>query len=468
MNREELLAAFKKGDVTAAELMQRIRNGNRRSASPLSEGQKGLWLLDKLQPGSSAYNLPACWRAEGAGDAMALTNALTSTFAEHPVLTALIREQDGAPVLVERPGMLGTVQEHDARALNEEQLLDQLRALVAEPFSLQTGPLMRAHLLHRQEEHVVLVVVHHIVADGRSMQLLVQSLLRAAGQINPGEAPSAPVPATRYADFVAWEQALLAGEDGRRHLAYWQQQLAQPLPVLELPGEQSTSRPPHGIQGRTHSLQLDAETHARLRALATSLRVSPAVLFLAVYKLLLQRYSGQHELIVGMPSVGRPEPRFEDVAGYFINMVPVRSCQDPQASFAHFARELQLTLADGLDHAAYPFPALVRALKVPRTAGHPPIFQVAYEYQSASVMGELPAGEDTSAGDRIRPIPGLHQEGEYELVLEVYEQAQGYAVHLKHDARRFSIPAIQRLGQHLLNLLHSVLEQPELALSRHD
>ncbi|MET0333044.1 MAG: condensation domain-containing protein, partial [Rhizobacter sp.] len=465
MNRRDILTAYKQGLVSTEEVIHRLKS----MAAPhgLSEGQKGLWWLARMQPDSSAYHVPFGWALQGSGDAGFWQQVLDALVKQHPMLDSLIRVgPDGEATQVEAASGRARLQEHDIRTLAPDEVLPYLRRLVRQPMALQDGPPMRVHLLHRETEHIVLLVVHHIVCDGQSFQLLAHSLMDIASRVERGEAPKILPPAAGYADFVSWERALLASDAGSRHLAYWRGQLAQPLPVLELPGD----LPRHlsqRDQGRTHGLRIDDASRQRIRVLASQLRVSPAVFFLAVYKLLLQRYSAQRDLIVGVPNVGRPEPRFEQLVGYFINMVPVRSRIDPQESFAHFARALQLTLADGLEHAAYPFAALVRNLKVPRHAGQSPIFQVAYEYQSASVVGEASGGASDNGATAVRRVQGLNQEGEYELVLEVLEHTDGFGLNIKHDPQLFSAGYIDRLGKHLLNLVQSVLDEPQLALHRH-
>ena len=313
-------------------------------------------------------------------------------------------------------------------------------------------------------EHVLLIVVHHIVFDGRSVNLLLGRLFEVYELLSEGRPVEPRLPGARYEDFVAWEQALLASEEGREHLGYWQDQLAGPLPLLMLP----TDRPRHGstrTQGATHSLTLAADANERIRKFLSAHAVSPSVLFLGLYQYLLHRYTGESDIIVGVPSAGRPQERFEAVVGYFVNMMAIRSRIDNERSLLEFLSQLRLTLADGLDHAVYPFPALVRELKVPRTEGQPPIFQVAFEYQSASIMQmEAPRGGILGSSESVLE---LHQEGEYELTLEIYEQPERFVLNFKYDPELMEQAGIERMAGHYLQLLEEALDHPGDALKQY-
>src|SRR5262249_11955028 len=155
-----------------------------------------------------------------------------------------------------------------------------------------------------------------------------------------------------------------------------------PLPVLELPSDRPRWEETRLFEGRVHTHPLSPELSRAIRAFAQAKEINPSVLFLALFKALLYRYSGQEDLIVGMPTIGRPQERFDALVGYCVNMIALRSRMDGRRTFTHFVRELELTLVDGLDHAAHPFPALVRSLHVPRTQDHTPVFQVCFVYQN--------------------------------------------------------------------------------------
>ncbi|CAN7772038.1 amino acid adenylation domain-containing protein [Rhizobium leguminosarum] len=435
-----------------------------RERSRLSEGQKGLWLIQKLEPSATALNLPLCFRVRGPMDLRALEGAFQLIQKLHPGLSGKIVEEGGVPYWVQGSEGRFSIDREDISGLAEDAVVPYLRRLVKEPFLLEEGPLLRGYILTRgASETILLLVVHHIVFDGKSAQLLLNTLFATYRALASGRPVQIAPPEASYSDFVAWEQELLAGERGQAHLAYWREQLTGPLPVLDLPVDHprhSSSR----TQGQTESSSLTAQMQARIQEFAHAQGVSPAVIFLSVYKLLLHRYTGQQDIVVGMPTLGRPEERFEDIVGYFVNMLAMRSQPDGTTPFAEFLQAVQLTLADGLDHAEYPFPALVRELKVPRMAGQSPVFQVTFAYQNASVMQMERSTEDDALGS-AEPIAGVNQEGEYELVLEVNEQPAGYVLNFKYDPELFEPSTIARMVTHYLTLLEGVIADPHSPLA---
>ena len=459
----ELLLSCRDGELSAsaaAAELEKLKAARLRS--PLSEGQLGLWWLQKTSLLSSSYHVPLCLRLTQEVDETVLERAFSAVLDRHPALTSVMREEKGIPYQILRPGLRATIVRDDVSTLPDDAVLTHLREVARQPFSLEEGPLFRLHLMERRAgDRLLLIVIHHIVIDGTSLHVMLDTFLAAYQALSQGTPPHIGRASASYADFVAWEKMFLTGEQGQKHLAYWEKQLALPLPALELPTDHPR-RESGSRQGRTYSRSLAADQHDLVRAFAKRQSITPSVVFLGVYQLLLSRYSNQQNVIVGMPTKGRPEERFEGLVGYFVNMIPVRSQLDGQTVFADLLQTLQFTLIDGMDHAAYPFPALVRELRVPRIAGQPPVFQVAFEFQNAGVMSRLSTRGDNAA---IEAVPGLlHQEGEYELVLEVYEQPAGYVLNFKYDPELFALSSIERMSAHYLALLSAVLENPQLAL----
>ena len=189
--------------------------------------------------------------------------------------------------------------------------------------------------------------------------------------------------AASYADFVAWEQEMMTSDEGQEHHRLLAATIGGPLTDS---GAAQHSTPWGGgtpVRGQNpYEPALSTELSQAIQTFAESLQVNPSVVFLALFKVLLYRYSGQEDLIVGLPTMGRPQERFDALVGYFVNMIAVRSRIDGSRTFVDFIRELDVTLVDGLDHAAYPFPAVVRGLHLPPARGHAPVFQVCFAYQN--------------------------------------------------------------------------------------
>ena len=248
---------------------------------------------------------------------------------------------------------------------------------------------------------------------------------------------------------------MMSGPQGAAHLAYWQQHLAGASAVLAVPTDRAR-RLASGFVGRTCSMRIGGGLREDIAALARAQRVTTATLFLSLYQLLLSRYSGEEDIVVGMSATTRPRPEFAELVGYFINMVPLRMRLEPSRRWSDHAEALQACMADNLDHGVYPFSALVREFKVARSPGVPPVFQVAFTF----VKGL----EGRAEGLAIEPVGGLHQEGEYELVLEVFEEEAGFLLNLKYNPELFDEATIERMLRHYVALATAVVEQPETEL----
>ncbi len=493
MTPQEILDAYKTGTLSTAQVKEELRNFERQvSRFHLSEGQKGLWTLQKISPDMSAYNIPICFRIGKKTDMDTFKRACSFVLEQYPILTTRIGQEDGVPYQ-EVPGFAAPdVRQKDISDLASGEIIAYLKEKAKEPFSLENEPLMRMYLFSRTQntpgversespgvlpeeqtpgdlsdtrgcDYIVLIIIHHIIFDGVSLLPFLTTLFDAYQAFVKGRTPAVNALPANYHDFVLWEQRMLTGQEGKQHLTYWTQQLSAPLPVLELP----VDRPrldSQSFKGQTYTYRLTPELSDAIRSLAASQKVNPAVVFLGIYTLLLYRYTGQEDIIVGIPSIGRHQERFDDVIGYFINMLPVRSQIAPGESFSQFLETLQVRVADALDHSAYPFAAIVRELHLARTASHAPVFQVAFSYQNflGSMLETLQAQyRDTY---ELEFVEEIHQEGEYELELEVSTQQEHFALHLKYNPDVFEPAAITRMMGHYIELSQKIVKNPESAL----
>ncbi|MFD9789949.1 amino acid adenylation domain-containing protein [Streptomyces sp. NPDC059070] len=465
MNEDQILAGFKAGTLSADDVLAFYEELQRPTARrPLSEGQKGLWLLHRLRPDADVYNVPVCFRVDAPLDADRLRRAFALVVAAHPQLSGAVTEEDGVPYLVARPDRPVHFVHERLPHLAGEALLAEVRRAAKAPFDLASDPLARAHVYETDAPGaVVLLVFHHLVFDGASTPLFLRDLVSAYDALGRGAdwSPAAP---DAYDEFVRREQAFLDGPEGARHRAFWERTLAGDLPVLRL-GVERAAAPGAPVLGRTASLALSGASGDRVRTWCSTSGVRPAVLFLAVYELLLHRYSGERDLIVGVPSMGRPDLAYADSVGYFVNMVPVRFGPREDVSFRAYARELSLVLADGLDHAGYPFPRMVRDLNLQSDPDSSPVFQVSYVFQNQRMMHVADEVLGLEPARSMRFVEGISQEGEFKLHLEVFENADDYALHLKYDAQRFGAADVERFLDHYRRLLDALLDAPERPLS---
>jgi polyketide synthase PksN len=424
---------------------------------PLSAGQKGLYVLHELAPESGAYNVPLCFRSRGGVDVNLLAQAWDLVLERYPILTAKIVEQDGVLYHCLDPACKTTVMQQPITCSDGPELLEFLRARAQQPFDLETGPLTRLELFTLDAaDAVLLLTIHHIVVDGTSTVILLRSLFACYRQLCAGQQVPVPQGSSRYGEFVAWEQALLESAQGAAHADYWRQQLSGAPPALELSPDRGRSSSAV-VAARTLIAALPARVSQRIAGLCRTHSVPPAAVFLAVFQLLLHRYTGQEDLIVTMPVLGRAGGRFKDEIGYFINMVPLRSQYNGRAQFSEVLQRAQRTMLDALYHSPYPFPLLVNDLKLTGSAAAD-AFRTSYAYQN---MLQL---QETSLPDRHGPevemISEICQEGAADLAVEIFESGASFIVHLKYSSALLTEAAAQRLLGLYQNLLNAVTSDP--------
>ncbi|HEY8357980.1 MAG TPA: amino acid adenylation domain-containing protein, partial [Ramlibacter sp.] len=427
------------------------------SDSPLSSAQQGLWIEQQRQPQSTAYNVPLGLRLRPGMDLRVFRAACAALPLQFPELTAVFRRDGDVLRQVLQPGAPLSFEEEWRDAADDAAALAWLQERSRVPFDLARGPLLRVHVLAARDggpAHALLLV-HHIVFDGTSAVLLTQALARWCEQEQASVVPAS----TRFADYVQWEQQFLASDSARDQLAWWHEQLAGGLAPLRLP----VDFPRQELQrGRGAALQrvLPPALAQRLRERARALQVNLSVLFLGAWCMLLQRYDGGDEVAVTLPTAGRPETRFAQVLGCFVNPVVVRTRIATDAPVADFLRGLQGTLADALDHAEHPFPALLQSLQLgpPASAA---LAQVLFAFQNF-----VPRGPDAAASPAFEVLDAVGQEGTHELALEVYETNASFRLRLDCDAQLYRPATVTRMLDHLDNLLEAIAARPDDPVGR--
>ena len=430
----------------------------------LSAGQKGLWSLQKTFPDISAYNVPLCFRIQEL-DVDLFRKALAFTIKQHPILNSVIHSDSGVPELYILDDHEFTIKEEYASKLNSKDLLAHIEEECRQPFIMDRDPLMRTSLFRQgDKEYIVLILMHHIITDGLSLLNLLNTLFKAYQVYSQGEEPLLNNQGVTYQDYIDWEAEMLSSPEAERQLAYWKKQLSGELPVLSLP----VSRPRPDIQsfnGAAVSHELEATQAKLVRDFLGEQSFTPAVFFLALFKLLLYRYSNQNDIIVGVPAMGRPKQDYDQLAGYFMNMMALRSSLLPDKHFMDFIKEVQSSMVDGLDHTAYPFAALLSQLDCVVSHEYSPVFQAAYAWQNFSPLRAFEESlKNCPVINEAEYIQEIQQLGEYELNLEVSESDKGFKLCLKYNPDLFTADSMQSMLGHYLALLAQVLRDPNLPL----
>ncbi len=454
-----------------AELMREQARGARTS-QPLSHGQRALWFLHQLAPNSPAYNMPLALRICSHVDVQALRSTWQELVDRHDSLRARFVTRDGDPLLeVERHKEV-CFQQIDASSWSDQHLKRQVQIAYEHPFDLARGPVLKVYLFTRSpRDHVLLAVAHHIIMDGWSVGLLLDEFCaRYRAHLAGARLPTSRA-APQFGDYVAWQNALLASAEGARLRQFWHDQLAGELPVLHLPSARprTTSK---SYRGALHPFALDASLVEPLRALATSERTTLFTVLLAAFQVLLQRYTGQDDIIVCSPTACRTQAAFEQVVGYFVNPVALRGDLSGDPTFRTFLGRLRGTVVASLAHQDYPTPLLVQELQPARTAGRLPLLDVMFNLLKSKRLGtivdSLAVGDAHTAqvdGLALEPFQTFRTEGEFDLCLGMIDTDAALLGGLTYNGDLFDAEAIQRLGEHYRTLLQGIVADPDCRLS---
>lgn len=426
-----------------------------RTRAPLSSAQRRLWFLAQLNPGSALYNLPLALRLRGSLVLRALQLSLDAIVARHEVLRTRFVSEEGEPVQMIDVAAPLPIEVLDFSAEPGEVREQRLREVIAtrahEPFRLERDRLLRAIVVRlAPDDHVLLLVAHHIVVDGWSWHVLCRELsLHYKGFITEWTAtlPELPV---QYADFAVWREDTLAGERYDKMLDYWRQQLAGAPEFLELPTDRVRPALPTS-RGGTVAITLPASLGESLRQ--TGLREG-ATLFmtlLASFQVLLARYARQNDIVVGAPIAGRTQVQLENLIGFFVNMLPMRADLAGNPTFRDLLRQVRNVALDAYAHQDLPFEKLVEELRPTRKAARPPLVQVAF------VLQNTPGKDFKLPGLTVTPFDVWTDTAKLDLTLMVSEAANGtHVATLEYNADIYDRATAARMLGHWRTMLDAI------------
>jgi amino acid adenylation domain-containing protein len=428
-----------------------------------SYAQDGLWFLDQLEPGSAAYNVPVALRLHGPLEIEALEQSLSDIVRRHEVLRTSFAAVDGHPIPVVAPARSLPLHAVDLTQLPPtEREAEALRLATQEaqrPFDLARGPLLRTTLLRLDEqEHVLLLTMHHIVVDEWSRIVLYRELSTLYAGYAGGKRRPLPDLPIQYTDFAGWQRAHLQGEALETHLAYWRQRLGGAPPVLDLP----TARPRPavlGSSGERMAFTLPPRLDEPLRAIGREQGATLYMTLLAAFQTLLARYSGQEDIVIGSPIAGRTRRELEGLIGYFVNMLPLRADLSGDPTFREALGRVRDVCLEAYAHQDLPFEQLVEALQPERDPSRTPLFQAVFQLERAAEEAlDL-------AGVTIRPLAVDTGTARFDLTLALTESEQGLRGELHYRRELFEEGWIQRLLEHFQMLLEGIVADPDRRLS---
>ncbi|MHA7629651.1 non-ribosomal peptide synthase/polyketide synthase [Corallococcus sp. M7] len=439
-----------------------LRPATREGDIPLSFAQQRLWLLDQLQPGDASYNIPTALRLTGRVDADALRGAFEALIARHESLRTTLAASHEAPSQRVQAAAAWELPVVDLGALPQEQREEEARRIVAEearrPFQLATGPLLRGLLVRlEEEEHLLLVTMHHVVSDGWSMGVLVREMAAFYEAFSTGSTPALPPLPVQYADFATWQRDWLQGEVLEAQLGYWKQRLAGAPAALELPTDRP--RPPvQSHRGATVDVRIPAHLVEALKALAQREGATPFMVFLAAFQVLLSRYAAQDDITVGSPIAGRTQAETEGLIGFFVNTLVLRAQVDPRATFRELLVQVRGTTLTAYEHQHLPFEKLVEAVQPTRDLSRNPLFQAMF------VLQNMPGEELRLPGLSMRTLPLETRFAKFDLSLGLREAPTGMTGTLEYATDLFDAATIQRMAGHFGVLLEAIAKKPDTKL----
>jgi len=432
-------------------------------ASALSFAQQRLWFLAQLAGQSASYNIPTALRLEGRINEQALQSALSALIQRHQTLHVCFPMVDGKPTVhvneIYNP-LSVTDLSGLADAEQKRQVAEWLERHANSPFDLSTGPLFKAQLLRLgSEEYILLFNMHHIISDGWSTGVMIRDWCRLYDAYLQNREPQLPELPIQYSDYAAWQKNWLQGDVLERQLAYWTDKLLGAPELLELPADNPR---PAVMSYRGEHLQstLSSVLTQEIKTLSRKEGVTDFMALLAAFTVLLSRYSGQTDMVVGCPIANRSQSQTENLIGFFVNTLALRLQIDAKQSFAELLAQVRKTALEAYSHQDIPFEALVEKINPSRSLSYSPLFQVMFVLQNA------PEEAPDLSGLNITPLESDHATAKFDLTLSVEERDGAFVCNWEYNTDLFRPETIVLLGERFQVLLEGIVAGPDLSIAQ--
>ncbi|MBW4499701.1 MAG: amino acid adenylation domain-containing protein [Scytonema hyalinum WJT4-NPBG1] len=462
--KRALLELKLKNKTTDVKTQQTIPKRTNESTALLSFAQQRLWFLEQLEPNSPLYHIAEVLRLQGDLNVNVLQQSLDGIVAHHEVLRTNFIAQDGDPVQVISEPRSVELKVIDLTGYPPTERSTQVQQLLQNesqrPFDLTSDLMFRACLVQLEpQEHILVLVMHHIASDGWSRSILFEqltTLYQAFKEGLPNPLPKLPI---QYADYAVWQRQWLSGEVLENQLNYWKQQLKGATPVLELPTDRQ--RPPvQTYRGAKHFVVLPQSLSQALSTLSRQEGVTLFMTFLAAFQILLHRYSGQEDIVVGSPIAGRNHPEIERLIGFFVNTLVLRTDMSGNPSFRELLQKVRAMAMSAYVNQDLPFEKLVEELQPERSLSYNPLFQVMFAFQNTPQQTfELPGLTITSTYvDRLT--------SKFDLTLFIVETGQGLQEIWEYNTDLFDASTISQISGHFQTLLEGIVANPQQHISK--
>lgn len=459
--KQALLEKRLKGSVRQSlpQIISRRPNG----VCPLSFAQQRLWFLLELDPLSAAYNIPSAIQIRGDLDISALNECVNEIVRRHEVLrTRFVTTEEGPRQVIE-PELSFTIEMLDCSGLKEGQknhiILSKIREEGQRPFDLSSAPLFRASLFSLGDrdghpQYIFMVTLHHIISDGWSAGILFKEFSAIYLAYNNKQKLDLPPLTIQYADFSHWQRQWLKGTELEKQMGFWKTYLEGMQPLLELPTDRARSVE-QGSEGATFYYELPAGLTNSLNSLSRNKNVTLFSTLLTAFFVLLERYSGQSDICVGVPVANRNHEEVEGLIGFFVNTLVMRADLSGNPSFAELLDIVHQDSQNAQAHQDLPFEKLVEELQPPRDLSHTPLFQVMF------VLHNVPAGTLEIPGLSVDVLEVDYGTSKFDLLLHITEKGECLHAALEYSTALFDSSRIVRMAGHFQALLESIVITPD-------
>ena len=437
------------------------RRNKETESLPLSSSQERLWFNEQLQPDNAADYISVGYWLRGALNFAALENSLNEIIKRHEVLRTIFPESDGKPVQVISPSLTFSITMVNLCDLSLDESAAQIQQIATEearkPFDLAKGPLFRAKLLCMEEEtHILLLTMHHIVSDGWSLGVLYRELSVLYENFSAGKGSQLPDIPIQYADYAMWEQKRLKKKFLESQYAYWKKQLGGDLPIMELPS--AKLRPAiQTFRGAKYFFILNKYLYNALCEFSRNEKCTLFMTLLTAYQILLYRYTGQEDIIVGTPIANRNRSELKDLIGVFVNMLALRTDLSGNPGFRELLGRVRDVAIGAYAHQDIPFGKLVEDLQPERDPCRNPLFQVILQVSPMEEL-ELP-------GLSVSPLEFDTGTAQFDLALHLYEGDEEIRGRFEYNTDLFDALAINRMVKHFQTLLEGIVSNPQQCIS---
>ena len=422
------------------------------NGTPLSEGQKALWLIQKSDANSVAYNVPFAFFWDGPLDSAVLEKAWAQIIEDHPALRTVFRFGVDQPLQKVVPNMLVRIQQASLGTLDPNEMAEQVLAFAHQPFDLENGPLWRLHIFSTSSSRqIILLSFHHLIFDGHSLGLVCSDLVSRYRQIENGESFTSSAKRLTVADYVRAEREYLESERFRQDERYWRDQFPTGFSRLGFGKDEKNSTTG---KGKVFFSELPSKLVAALQKVSETERITVQSIFLSAFVSLLANISGRKEVLTGVAVNVRPSSGFQEVVGFFVNVLPIAVEVSPDKPFQTVLKRVFDVVVNALEHRRFPYRRLIQALNEQTDQRN--------ELEAAFYFQTWRSADGAGLADKL--IPGVQQSGEFDLVFEVIEGQANWYLNIKYRPSRFGSEAIERFARQFRQLLERVAEDPSLKL----